>query len=111
MKPTRTISLLIFSVVLLGIGAFFTLPATASIETFPAGSGPWGLAFDGANIWAADFDGDTVTKLRASDGALLGTFPAGTAPTYSAYDGANIWVTDYFGATVTKLRASDGALL
>ncbi len=95
MKPTRTISLLIFSIVLLGIGVFFTLPAAASIETFPAGDGPWGLAFDGANIWAADFDGNTVTKLRASDGALLGTFPAGDHPIYAAYDGANIWVTDY----------------
>src|SRR5436190_9978940 len=98
---------------LIAIGLLFCagLATAASIETFPAGDRPYGLAFDGANIWAADFNGDTVTKLRASDGALLGTFSAGDAPTYLAYDGSNIWVSDYYGASVTELRASDGALL
>jgi len=31
------------------------------------------LAFDGANIWALG----SVTKVRASDGAILGTFVGG----------------------------------
>lgn len=34
-------------------------------------SKPYGLAFDGQNIWTANSEG-TVTKLRASDGAVLG---------------------------------------
>jgi hypothetical protein len=35
-----------------------------------------GLAFDGANIWTASDNSNTVTKLRASDGAVLGIFNA-----------------------------------
>src|SRR5579863_477845 len=49
---------------------------------FAVGQQPGGVAFDGANIWAANF-GDvpgTVTKLQASDGAVLGTFRVGTQP-------------------------------
>ena len=41
---------------------------------FPVGSQPYGICFDGANIWTANFGDGTVTKLRASDGQVLGTF-------------------------------------
>src|ERR1700674_4395343 len=68
-------------------------------------SNPYGIAFDGANIWTANSEG-TVTKLRASDGKTLGTFPAGNGPTGIAFDGAHMWVAN--GPGVTKLRASDG---
>src|SRR3954469_3971745 len=111
MNPTRTVTLPILLIILLGIGAFFTQPAAASIETFPVGRGPIGLAFDGNSIWVADFEGYAMTKLRASDGKVLGTFPVVKGPAYAAFDGANIWVTNFYDATVAKLRASDGALL
>jgi hypothetical protein len=71
------------------------------------------VVFDGANIWVSN-DGDfTVTKLRASDGAVLGTFPngSGTGPTDLIFDGANIWLANQGNLTATKLRASDGAPL
>jgi DNA-binding beta-propeller fold protein YncE len=48
-----------------------------------------------------------VTKLRASDGVVLGTFPVGNAPAGIAFDGANIWVAN-LSNSVTKLRASEG---
>jgi hypothetical protein len=54
--------------------------------------------------------GNSVTKLRASDGTTLGTFAAGINPNGIAFDGANIWVANNLVAgTATKLRASDGA--
>jgi hypothetical protein len=77
--------------------------------TFPVGSNPAGLAFDGSNIWVAN--SSSVTKLRASDGANLGTFPAGSSPRAVAFDGANIWAANLNSDNVTKLRASDGANL
>ena len=52
-----------------------------------------------------------VTKLRASDGSVLGTFAVGSLPQAVVFDGTNIWVTNFSSNTVTKLRASDGALL
>ena len=89
--------------------------------SFKVGSNPNGVAFDGANVWVANFGtddspGNTVTKLRAADGATMGTFTVGTGPYLMAFDGANIWVTNAGtsaspGNTVTKLRASDGATL
>jgi DNA-binding beta-propeller fold protein YncE len=46
---------------------------------------------------------NTVTKLAASNGAVLGTFGAGSGPFGLAFDGANIWVTNTDGNSVSKL--------
>jgi hypothetical protein len=85
--------------------------APYSDVTFPVEGGPFGVAFDGANIWVANSGSNSVTKLRASDGANLGTFSVGGGPLGIAFDGANIWVTNRGSNSVTKLRASDGASL
>jgi hypothetical protein len=71
-------------------------------QNFPVGSSPFGVAFDGANIWAAN-GSNNVTKLRASDGANLGNFAAGSGPDGIAFDGANIWVANRSSNNVTKL--------
>src|ERR1700674_3558632 len=76
--------------------------------SFSVGSQPYGVAFDGANIWTANFGDGTVTKLRANDGEVLGTFKAGAEPYGVTFDGANIWVSNVGDGTVDKLRASDG---
>ena len=73
--------------------------------TVPVGNFNGGLAFDGVNIWVAYYGG--VTKLRATDGKILGTFPA--SGTSLAFDGANIWVAG--GDSVIELRAADGKIL
>lgn len=80
-------------------------------QSFSVGSNPRGIAFDGANIWVANRNGNTVTKLRASDGASLGAFAVGGGPFGVAFDGANVWVARESSDSVTKLRASDGANL
>src|SRR5204862_4690030 len=51
-----------------------------------------------------------VTKLRASDGKVLGTFPAVSWPDDITFDGTNIWVVNELAGSVTKL-ATDGTLL
>jgi len=79
--------------------------------TFATGTTPAGLVFDGANIWVANYGSHSVTKLRASDGAVLGTFGVGTNPNNVAFDGANIWVVNQASNNVTKLRARDGKVL
>ena len=103
--------LLAFICPLLPALAGWQVGAAEIIQTFPVGRKPWGITYDGASIWVANSRDDTVTKLRASDGALEGTFPVGGSPYYMTFDGANIWVTNYFDNTVTKLRASDGTTL
>jgi outer membrane lipoprotein-sorting protein len=69
------------------------------------------LAIDGPNVWVANASSGTVTKLRSSDGSVLGTFATGGEPSSLAFDGANMWVVNFGSGTVTKLRASDGANL
>jgi hypothetical protein len=64
---------------------------------------PTGVAFDGANIWVANSGSNRVTKLRASDGKVLGTFATGLDPASVAFDGANIWVANTSSNTVSKL--------
>jgi DNA-binding beta-propeller fold protein YncE len=78
---------------------------------FPAGPNPVGVAFDGANIWIANYGASRVTKVRANDGAALGAFATGNAPAGVTYDGASVWVTNSADNTVSKVRASDGKLL
>ncbi|MBK6749069.1 MAG: hypothetical protein IPG67_03435 [Acidobacteria bacterium] len=79
-----------------------------SQTNFAVGNSPRAIAFDGANIWVANYDSDTVTKLRASDGVVLGIFNVSDRPQGLVFDGTNIWVATNFGH-LTKLRASDGA--
>ena len=47
---------------------------------FAVGSSPRGVTFDGANFWVVNNGSNNVTKLRASDGAVLGTFGVGRSP-------------------------------
>ena len=67
------------------------------------GSGPQGIAFDGANMWVANTGSNSVTKFRVSDEAVLGTYPVGVNPCSIAYDGANIWVTNQLNDSVTRI--------
>jgi DNA-binding beta-propeller fold protein YncE len=69
-----------------------------------------GIAFDGANMWVTGQFENTVTKIRANDGTVLGTFKVGNTPVGVAFDGVNVWVSNG-GGTVTKLRASDGKVI
>src|SRR5947209_401321 len=80
-------------------------------KDFAVGNAPTGLAFDGANIWVTNNEGASVTKIRASDGVILGTFPVGTGPDSIVFDGEHMWVGNASANTVTELRASNGATL
>ena len=107
----------LLSTILLAITGTFSPHVTAqqldkpdTIQTFPVQQSPWGLVFDGANIWVVSTVTSDIVKLRASDGAFQGSFPTGEAGFYGAFDGASIWMTHYNNNTVSKLRASDGVL-
>src|SRR4051794_36231844 len=88
------------------------LEERTTIQTFPVGDQPEALAFDGANVWVTNALDNTVTKLRASDGAPQGTFAVvGSFPQWITFDGTNVWVSNTSSDNVTKLLASDGTVL
>src|SRR5438445_12756623 len=72
-------------------------PAITGLS-FPIAAGPYGIVFDGANVWVASYTSNVITECRASDGAVLRTIPVRLSPYYLAYDGANIWATTYTSA-------------
>jgi len=72
--------------------------------SFAVGNVPIHVVFDGSSIWEVNGNDNTVKKLRASDGTVLGTFSVGTGPFNLAFDGANIWVTNNASNNVTKLH-------
>jgi hypothetical protein len=80
-------------------------------QTYPAGTNPAAIAFDGSNLWITNYTSNVVTKLRANDGVIVGTYPTGTWSLGIAFDGANIWVVNSNSNTLTKLQASDGTLV
>ena len=78
----------------------------AVLGSYPVGSIPIGITFDGNNMWVTSLGNDDVTKIRATDGAVVGHFAVGRDPYYCAFDGSNIWVSNGLDRTVTKLRAA-----
>lgn len=71
---------------------------------------PAALAFDGAHMWVACFNGE-VLEMNASDGTLLKTF---SLPNVSglAYDGVDIWAASQaYGGQVIEIQASTGYIL
>ena len=71
--------------------------------TFPTGSVPVGVAFDGTNIWVANGGSNTVSKINRVTGAKT-DYATGTSPTEVAFDGANIWVANFGSNTVSKIN-------
>ena len=65
-----------------------TQVAPTATAAFPVGLGPEGVATDGANVLVANQFSNTVTKLRASDGSVVGAYAVGHRPVAIAFDGA-----------------------
>src|SRR5205823_2985834 len=57
------------------------------VTQFKVGTRPITVAFDGGNMWVVHNGSNSVTKLRVSDGAVLGTFLVGNGPFGVAFDG------------------------
>ena len=75
---------------------------TTVVGTYGVGTNPQAIAFDGANIWVANYFSNNIMKLNPSTGAVVGTYGVGN-PLSIAFDGANIWVTNNGSNNVTKL--------
>lgn len=73
------------------------------------GRRPVGVAYDSATatVWVANNLSDTVTKLAASDGTILGTFATGRGPFGVLAAFGSIFVSNFFDGTLTRL-SSDG---
>jgi outer membrane protein assembly factor BamB len=64
-------------------------------------------------VWVtnADVGSDSVTRLAASDGTVIGTYPVGFNPFGVAVGGGHAWVANGGADTVTELDAATGRTL
>ncbi len=86
----------------------FALNGTV-VRTVPIGAGGHMAGFDGVNIWVANYDSNSVTKIRASDGNVQGTFAVSGTPWGVAFDGANLWVSNFSGSNIWKFYSQQPA--
>jgi DNA-binding beta-propeller fold protein YncE len=81
----------------------------ATVDTYPIVGAHTGIAFDGTDIWVANFNNSdpdgTVTQLAASNGTIVGTYTVGTLPRGVLFDPVHhtIWVADSDNSTVTSV--------
>ena len=71
---------------------------------------PFGILYDGSNIWVTDIVARTLLKLDAN-AAILQTVTVGLSPRFPVFDGANIWVPNFNSNSVSVVRASTGTVL
>ena len=77
------------------------------------GAGPTALAFDGAHSWVGSASARSVSKLRASDGVVLGSWAVPGRPDALAIEGSHVWVAsnELDASRLLKMRLGDGALV
>lgn len=78
------------------------------VTSFPTGTAPTALAFDGEHMWIANSLDNNVMKLNVNTGQVLATYRTGLSPAALAFDGFNMWVACSGDGLLYKLRASDG---
>src|ERR1044071_6599372 len=85
--------------------------APSASGAIAVGEGPESVTSDGSYVFVANQFSNTVTKLRASDGVVVGTFAVGRRPVALAFDGANVWVANYLSNNVMKLDPATGTVV
>ena len=78
------------------------LPACTP-ATFTVGTSPQGVAFDGTNIWVANFSSNSVSKINPTTNTVTDTVTVDTNPRGVTFDGTNIWVTNQTSNNVSKI--------
>ncbi|MGB1083778.1 MAG: hypothetical protein ACPG1B_04135, partial [Ilumatobacteraceae bacterium] len=79
--------------------AWYDDPGRAAV--IAVGDGPFGIAFDGTNIYVTNYVDDTVSVIDPNTNTVTATINVGDGPYGIAFDGTNIYVTNYVDDTVS----------
>jgi DNA-binding beta-propeller fold protein YncE len=85
-------------------------PTGAMITYKGTGDFPFGIAFDGTNMWTANAGINNVTEITPR-GTMTTYSGTGSAPLRIAFDGTNMWTANYgsgYGNSVTKILVNRG---
>ncbi len=98
---------LILSILLTG-SSLITTPGDI-LKSFPVSSCPSGMAFDGHNLWIADFKSDSIYALDPTTGNTINAISAPTFRPYGlAWDGSYMWVVDAEENNIIQLDIKSG---
>jgi sugar lactone lactonase YvrE len=93
-----------------GRGARVPSSAPLGVDSFAApGSGPFGLAYDGANLWHVDLSAQTVYALDPATGSVRRSF--GAPDQWSkglCFDGQYLWLTGNYASRIYKIDTVSG---
>jgi DNA-binding beta-propeller fold protein YncE len=92
--------------------SWFVIGGNAQV-TFSGFHAPFGIVFDGSNVWVSNFGDGTSTSLqKLNDGAtVIQDVTVGHGPSFLCFDGANIWVPNFNDNTISVVRASTGQVV
>jgi hypothetical protein len=81
-----------------------------SVTTVSGFNQPFGILYDGLNIWITDSGANELKKLD-SNGNVLQTVIVGATPLFPIFDGTNIWVPNNVDNTLMVVRAATGQVI
>ncbi|MEP6636801.1 MAG: S-layer homology domain-containing protein [Acidobacteriota bacterium] len=70
---------------------------------------PYGILYDGSNIWVTDRGENRLKKVNKTTGAVLQNIQVGNAPGHPVFDGMNIWVPNSGTDDIYVVRVKDAA--
>ena len=85
----------------IAILAWYNDPGRAGVIN--VGDGPYGIAFDGTNIYVTNYVDDTVSVIDPNTNTVTATVNVGDGPWGIAFDGTNIYVTNSVDDTVSVI--------
>ena len=94
----------------IGAGTLLKLDANGAIlQTVTVGANPVVPVYDGTSIWVPNSNSNSVSVVRASNGAVLATLTGNglDAPEFTAFDGQRVLVCSGSGDTVSLWKATD----
>ena len=82
----------------------------ARSTTYAVGAYPIAAAFDGTNIWVANYLGGSVSKIVVATGVVTTPVTGHGRPIAIIFDGTHLWAADHTSNSITELSTT-GAVL
>lgn len=80
------------------------------VRTFTVGKAPESLAVDeSGDVWVTNKDSNSVTRLRGTDGSVIGTYTVPADPWGIAVGGNVVWVACNGAKRLLMLKVADGS--
>lgn len=99
----------VLAILFIAVGVSHATPGDVSVSYETPSPCPSGLAFDGMNVWMADFKTDSLYAINPYSGELTATMEAPSYRPYGlAWDGSYLWVVDGEESSIVRFDIESG---